>query len=209
MRQGGSLWLGAAVLAAVPVAARMSFPEPVVAQSANLIDGTLQAFFDTIIPGKPVPELLTELGNPIHPQAIAGVDREHGAVFTDSLRLARDPKLGFSVLEMPFLATLEAFSGSQGGQFLDLGYDGREAACIAGLAFTNPLRVLWEAAAAISFTAFCAAGNIRNAVGRPGTPRSSAGYQVMGHPGTAPHGYEDFSYNRVLNRGRTLKGYLD
>jgi hypothetical protein len=30
----------------------------------------------------------------------------------------------------------------------------------------------------------------------------------MGHPGTAPHGYRDFSYNRVLNRGRTKKGYL-
>ena len=30
----------------------------------------------------------------------------------------------------------------------------------------------------------------------------------MGHPGTAPHGYKDFSYGRKLNRGRTKKGYL-
>jgi len=31
---------------------------------------------------------------------------------------------------------------------------------------------------------------------------------VMGHPGTAPHGYKDFSYRRRLNHGRTKKGYL-
>jgi hypothetical protein len=30
----------------------------------------------------------------------------------------------------------------------------------------------------------------------------------MGHPGTAPHGYEDFSYGEVLNRERTKQGYL-
>ena len=45
-----------------------------------LTDATLQAFFDTIVPGKRGADLLTELGNPIDPKAIAGVDPEHGAV---------------------------------------------------------------------------------------------------------------------------------
>ena len=30
----------------------------------------------------------------------------------------------------------------------------------------------------------------------------------MGHPGVAPHGYEDFSYGIKLNRGRTKGGSL-
>jgi hypothetical protein len=90
-----------------------------------------------------------------------------------------------------------------GAQFLDLGYDAREAVGVAGLAFSNPDRVLWEAAAAIPFTAFCAAGNIRDA-----TDETSLGYAVMGHPGTAPKGYRGFSYRRRLNRGRTRGGNL-
>ena len=75
----------------------------------------LQAFFDTIVPGKPVPDLLTELGNPIHPQAIAGVDPEHGAVYTDALALARNPRIGFTTLEPAFLADLSARALGEGG----------------------------------------------------------------------------------------------
>ncbi len=30
----------------------------------------------------------------------------------------------------------------------------------------------------------------------------------MGHPGTAPNGYKDFSYGLKLNRGRTRRGSL-
>ena len=85
----------------------------------------------------------------------------------------------------------------------DLDYEARERVCLAGLAFSNPDRVVWEAAAAIPFTAFCAAGNVPDA-----TSATSAGYQVMGHPGTAPRGYKDFSYRMKLNRGRTKKGSL-
>jgi hypothetical protein len=40
------------------------------------------------------------------------------------------------------------------------------------------------------------------------TAGSSAGYAVMGHPGTAPRGYRHFSYGRKLNRGRTKDGNL-
>jgi hypothetical protein len=195
------LGVGALVLGALPVVERLVVPERALAQA--LTDGTLQAFFDTIIPGKKVPGLRTELGNEIHPKAIAGADSEHGAVYTDALLLSRNPKIGFSALAPAFLAELEVFSALRGGQFLDLDYGERQATCLQGLAFSNPTRVVWEAAAAIPFTAFCAAANVPNA-----TKRTAAGYRVMGHPGTAPHGYRRFSYGKRLARGRTRKGYL-
>jgi hypothetical protein len=201
LRRGGSLGLAAAIATAVPVAARMVVPDRAVA--AGPLDASLQAFFDTIIPGRLVPDLRTELGNPIEPGAIAGVDHEHGAVYTDSLLLARDSRLGFTVLEPAFFADLNARALLAGGLFGELDYEARERVCIGGLAFSNPDRLVWEAAAAIPFTAFCAAGNVVNA-----TRRTSAGYAVMGHPGTAPGGYKDFSYRRKLNRGRTKGGNL-
>jgi len=202
LARSGRLGLGALALAALPVAARMAAPPPAAAQLA-VLDGTLQAFFDTIVPGKPVPGLETEGGEPIDPMAIAGVDPEHGAVYTDALRLARNPKIGFSALEPAFFADLGARSLAEGGLFLSLDYEARERVCVAGLAFSNPDRVIWEAAAAIPFTAFCAAANTIDA-----TRATAAGYRVMGHPGAAPNGYTDYSYRRRLNRGRTRKGYL-
>ncbi len=199
--RAGALGLGAAIVSALPVAARMAIPDRAVA--AGVTDGTLQAFFDTIVPGKPVADLLTELGNPIDPKAIAGADPEHGAVYADALALARNPLIGFAVLEPAFLADLSARALTQGATFLDLDYDAREQACLQGLSFTNPDRIVWEAAAAIPFTAFCAAANVPNA-----TKRTSAGYAVMGHPGAAPNGYRNFSYNLPLNKGRTKNGNL-
>jgi hypothetical protein len=201
--RAAGLGVGAVVLGALPVVERMARPDPALAQAPILVDATLQAFFDTMIPGKPVPGLRTELGNPIHGKAIAGVDREHGAVFTDALLLADNPKVGFDALEPAFLAELENFSLAHGGHFLDLDYRRREAVCMQGLDFSNESRAVWEAAAAVAFTAFCAAANVRNA-----TRETSAGYRVMGHPGTAPHGYDDFSYGHRLNRGRTQTGSL-
>ena len=150
-----------------------------------------------------MPSLRTELGNPIHPAAIAGVDREHGAVFTDALALARNPRIGFTVLEPVFLADLTARALVEGGAFTDLDYDARERVCVSGLDFANPDRVVWEAAAAIPFTAFCAAANVPGA-----RARNAAGYAVMGHPGAAPRGYRNASYRRRLNRGRTKRGNL-
>jgi hypothetical protein len=199
--RGGVLGLGAAIAAATPFAARLALPDTARAQGPT--DGLMQAFFDTIIPGKPVPGLRTELGHPIDPQAIAGVDREHGAVYTDALLLAHNPLIGFSTLEPVFLADLTARSLAAGGLFTTLDYAARERVCKGGLAFSNPDRVIWEAAAAIPFTAFCAAANVPNA-----TKRTAAGYAVMGHPGTAPRGYRDFSYGKRLNRGRTRNGNL-
>jgi hypothetical protein len=197
----GALGLGATVAAALPYAARMAVPGNALA--AGPTDGILQAFFDTIIPGKPVPGLLTQLGNPIDSKAIAGVDPEHGAVYTDALALARNDRIGFTVLEPAFVSDLSARALADGRAFLDMNYAERERVCLAGLSFDNPGRVIWEAAAAIPFTAFCAAANIVDA-----TSKTAAGYAVMGHPGTAPSGYRDFSYGLQLNRGRTRRGSL-
>ena len=202
--RAGALGLGATVLAAIPAAARLAVPSAASAQlpTGDLLDATLQAFFDTIIPGRPA--TVTELGNPIHAGAIAGVDPEPGAVEADALLLAHNPKIGFDVLSAPFIADLEARSLTvAGAPFFELGYDVRERVGISGLDFSNPIRAIWEAAAAIPFTAFCAAGNIPEATGK-----TSVGYAVMGHPGTAPKGYKSFSYKRRLNRGRTRRGNL-
>ena len=49
---------------------------------------------------------------------------------------------------------------ADGALFLSLDYDHRQAVCMGGLAFSNPTRVVWEAAAAVAFTAFCAAATI-------------------------------------------------
>jgi hypothetical protein len=199
--RAGALGLGATIAAAVPVAARMAVPERAAAQ--GLTDGLLQAFFDTIIPGKPVPGLITELGNPIDAKAIAGVDREHGAVYADALLLGRSPLIGFTALEPAFLADLTSRAAAEGGSFLDLDYEARQRVCMQGLDFSNPGRVIWEAAAAVPFTAFCAAANVPNA-----TAKTAVGYAVMGHPGAAPRGYRNFSYRQRLNRGRTRGGNL-
>jgi hypothetical protein len=201
MRHAGHAGLAAAIASAMPVSVRMARPEGALAQDPGLIDGTLQAYFDTIVPGRKVG--VTELGNPIHPRAIAGVDPEPGGVEADALLLAHHPLIGFDALAPALIADLQARSLTEGGTFLDLDYESRERVCLGGLAFSNPDRSVWEAGAAVPFTAFCAAANIPEA-----TKANSVGYRVMGHPGTAPRGYRDFSYRRRLNRGRTKRGSL-
>jgi hypothetical protein len=69
----------------------------------------------------------------------------------------------------------------------------RTATCVRGLDFGNPLRLLWEAAAAVPFVAIAA---------------TKTGTTMMGYPGAAPHGYRDFSYRRRLSRERTKHGSL-
>ena len=167
----------------------------------NLLDGTLQAFADTILPGRKV--AATDLGNTIHPLAIAGVDPLPGAVEADALALFHHPLIGFDALEPALLADLSARSLLVGADFLDLPFGKRVGVLIAGLDFDNPSRVVWEAAAAVPFTAFCAAALVRNA-----TAAQASGYHVMGLPGIAPNGYRDFSYGRRLARERTKHGYL-
>ena len=163
-------------------------------------DGTLQAFADTMVPGRRIAK--TETGAAIHPQAIAGADRLPGAVETDALALYHHPKTGFDALEPAFLADLTAHAG--GRPFLTLGFDERVAVCKAGLAFDNPARLVWEAAAAVPFTAFCAA-----ALSEEQIAAKAAGYRVMGLPGRSD-GYRrsQYSYGRKLARERTTRGYL-
>ncbi|HEX8743365.1 MAG TPA: DUF5987 family protein [Thermoleophilaceae bacterium] len=197
----GALGAGALALAALPVAERMIAAEPALAD-VSLDDATLQAFADTMIPGRRAER--TDLGDEIHPQAIAGVDPDPGAVEADVLRLYRNPLVGFApALVGPFLADLSLRSLQQGGPFLNLGFEQRVAVCLQALDFSNGDRVLYEAAAAVPFTAFCAAAE------HPiGTDEVASGYRVMGYPGAAPNGYRSFSYRRKLANERTKRGSL-
>ncbi len=200
LRRSGALGAGALILSAIPVAERLIAADP--AYAAVLPDdATMQAFADTIIPGRKADR--TDLGDEIHPQAIAGVDSQPGAVEADALRLFKDPRVGFSALEAPFLADLNSRSLSHGGPFLTLDHPKREAVLLEALAFGSSERVLFEAAAAVPFTAFCAA-----AVHPVGTSANASGYRVMGYPGAAPNGYRRFSYRRKLARERTRGGNL-
>ena len=194
--------LGAAALiaSAVPVAERILAADPALA-AVPTDEATMQAFADTIIPGRKA--ATTDLGDEIHPAAIAGVDDEPGAVEADVMRLYHHPLTGFDALEPAFLADLSTRSLQQGGPFLGLDFEQRSAVLLQALSFDNPDRVLYEAAAAVPFTAFCAA-----AVHETGTSKNASGYRVMGYPGAAPQGYRRYSYGRKLARDFTKKGYL-
>src|SRR3954447_465414 len=199
--------LGAAALvaSALPLAEQLT-SRIAYAADPTLDDATLQAFADTIIPGRKAAQ--TDLGDPIHPQAIAGIDPDPGAVEADALRLFHDPLIGFDALEPAFLGELSLRSLPLGGTFLTLPYDKRAQVVTAGFDFSNPTRLLWEAASAVPFTAFCAA-----AVQPFGNSQNASGYRVMGYPGGGPHDApvmypHSFSYRRKLAKGRTKKGYL-
>jgi hypothetical protein len=203
-----TLGAGAFVLGALP-GARLIEAAPAAAAGLPSLaglpvaDATLQAFADTLVPGREATK--TDLGDPIDPRAIAGVDPEPGAVEADALRLFHDPLIGFDALEAPFLADLSARSAAVGGgEFLLLPYEKRVDVCMSGLDFSNPSRTLWEAAAAVPFTAFCGAAE------HPvGTSENASGYRVMSYPGAAPNGYQrDYSYGRPLSRERTPNGSL-
>jgi hypothetical protein len=199
------LGTAALVASALPLAERLT-SRVAYAADPTLDDATLQAFADTIIPGRKAAK--TDLGDPIHPQAIAGVDPDPGAVEADALRLYHDPLIGFDALEPAFLAELSLRSLPQGGAFLTLPYDKRVQVVTAGFDFSNPTRLLWEAATAVPFTAFCAA-----AIHPFGNSQNASGYRVMGYPGGGPNDAPvmypySFSYRRKLAKTRTKRGYL-
>lgn len=199
LQRATAIGLGGLVLSALPVAERFLVSEA--AAAVELPDATLQAFADTMVPGRKT--LRTDLGREIHPLAIAGEHNEPGAVEADALMLYHDPLIGFDSLEGPFLSELSARSLTRGAPFLNLPFDKRVAVCLEGLAASNPSVQVFEAAAAVPFTAFLAAAEQTNA-----TIDSSSAYQVMGYPGTAPNGYADYSYKRKLAVERTSRGYL-
>ena len=191
-----ALGVAAAIADAAAFATRSRAAEPL------LPDATLQAFADTILPGRRAER--TDLGHDIHPRAIAGVDDRPGAVEADALALYHHPLIGFDALQGPFLADLETRALTLGGPFVTLGFRERVEVCKGGLSFDNPQRVVWEAAAAVPFTAFCAA-----ALSEGQTAETAVGYRVMGLPGRNLRGYRDFSYGRRLSRERTRTGNLD
>ena len=190
-----------AVLSLLPLAERVLVSAPAALAAPNLADGTLQAFADTLIPGKRTAR--TDLGNEIHPKAIAGADPEPGAVQADSLLLYHHPLIGFDLVEAAFLADLEARSLPRLGQFIDLPFAKRVAVCVDGLSPSNPTAQVWELAAAVPFAAFLCSATQKNA-----TIDKASGLQVTGHPGIAPNGYADFSYRRALSPERTASGSL-
>ena len=192
--------LGVAIAQALPFADALMRADPALA-ATPIEDAALGAFADTILPGRHA--AVTDLGAPIPAGAIAGVDPEPGAVEAGAIELYHDPLVGFDALAPPFLADLNARALAQGGPFVSLPFDKRVAAVRAGLDFGNSDRVLWEAAAAVPFTAFCAAALIPNA-----TSAKASGYRVMGYPGAAPNGYRGFSYRRKLSVERTRRGVL-
>jgi len=200
IQRTGALGAAALVVAALPYAEQLATPSVAEAE-VSFDNATLQAFADTIIPGRKAER--TDLGEEIHPLAIAGVDPEPGAVEADALRLYNDALVGFAALTPAFLADLNTRALQRGAPFLNLAYDDRVAVLMPALAYDNFDRVLYEAAAAVPFTAFCAA-----AVHPVGTSENASGYRVMGHPGAAPNGYRSFSYRKRLARARTKKGYL-
>jgi hypothetical protein len=205
LQRGTALGAAALVASALPLAERLTV-STARAADPTLDDATLQAFADTIIPGRKAST--TDLGDPIHPLAIAGVDPDPGAVEADALRLFHDPLIGFDALEPAFLADLSVRALEQGGAFLTLSYDKRVQALLGAFDFGNETRILYEAAAAVPFTAFCAAGE------HPfGTSADASGYRVMGYPGGGPNDAPvmypySASYRRKLAKGRTRKGYL-
>ena len=185
--------IAATVAGALPLARTL----PAAAAEPSRLDATLQAFADTIIPGRKATR--TDLGQDIHPLAIAGVDPAPGAVEADALLLYHHELTGFDALMPAFIADLE----SRAGGFLEADFARRTAVCLQGLDFANPNRVLWEAAAAVPFTAFCAA-----AMHTDQRAEVASGYRVMGLPGSAPAGYRRFSHRMRLSRERTRRGYL-
>jgi hypothetical protein len=191
------LGLAALVAQALPVALRVS---PAVAQTP-IDDLTLGAFADTILPGRIA--TVTDRGDPIPAGAIAGVDPQPGAVEAGAIQLFHDPRVGFDALAPAFLADLNTRALGEGAPFASLPFDKRVAVVLGGLDFGNGDRVLWEAAAAVPFTAFCAAALVPEA-----TSASASGYRVMGLPGAAPNGYRGYSYRRRLAVERTRHGSL-
>jgi hypothetical protein len=200
LQRSGVLGAGALILGAAPLARELVTAAPAAAQPA-LPDATLQAFADTMIPGRHAAR--TDLGNEIHPQAIAGADARPGAVEADALALYSHPLIGFDAIAAAFFADITTRSLSRGGDFLSLHFDRRVDVCKEGLTFSNPGRPLWEAAAAVPFVAFCAAGLVPEQ-----RAEKASGYRVMGLPGAAPEGYRQFSYRKRLAREKTKKGYL-
>ena len=129
MTRSSSAAAAVLVARALPVVALLEVPESARADPAT--DGTLQAFADTMIPGRRV--AVTESGAAIDPAAIAGVDPLPGAVEADTLALYHHPEIGFDALAPAFFSDIITRSLPHGGDFLHLAFDARVQVCLDGL----------------------------------------------------------------------------
>lgn len=200
LQRAGLVGIAAVVGDALPLARELIGPQTADAQPV-LSDATLQAFADTIIPGRRASR--TESGRDIHAQAIAGVDDAPGAVEADALALYQSALFPYRPIAPAFLAELESRSLPQGGPFLVLPYDARVDVSVQGLSFDNPTRQIWELSALLAFFAFCTGALVTDQA-----KLVPSGFRVMGFPGAAPEGYWAGSYRRRLGRERTRSGSL-
>src|SRR4051794_5382213 len=144
LRRAGVLGTAALVASALPLAEKLiAEADTAWAADPSFDDATLQAFADTLIPGRKAAK--TDLGDAIHPMALAGVDPDPGAVEADALRLYHDALIGFDALEPAFLADLSVRSLQQGGDLLSLSFDKRTEVLKGALDFSNSTRLLYEA----------------------------------------------------------------
>jgi hypothetical protein len=74
LQRASALGIGGLVLSSLPVAERILASAAPASAAPSLTDGTLQAYADTLIPGRT--PTTTDLGNEIHAKAIAGAHRE-------------------------------------------------------------------------------------------------------------------------------------
>src|SRR2546421_9265054 len=91
LRRASVLGLSAVIASAAPYAQRLGDPPPAFAD-VNLLDGTLQAFAGTILPGPKA--TTTDLGNEIHALAIAGADPPPGPVRAHAPAPVPHPPIG-------------------------------------------------------------------------------------------------------------------
>ena len=194
--RAGALGLGALVLSAAPAAPSCSLPQRAGADPAGgRRCPTRRCRPSPTRSSRGARPTAPTSATPIHPRAIAGVDPRPGAVEADALALYHHPLTGFDALEPAFLADLQARSLPRGGDFLDAALRrARGGLPRRASTSTTRSRLVWEAAAAVPFTAFCAAALIPEQ-----TAAKASGYRVMGLPGRrAARATARFSYRRRL-----------
>lgn len=181
-----------------PPAARAQVP-PI---DAALVDPTLEAFADTLIPG--------EKRSPTD-RAIAGVVDGPGAVQAGAVDLLRFPPAGIASVIGPVAAGLTAravsFAASEGialdptvAPWVSLDFDQRTELAVLLLDGSDPDAALWEAVGALVFLAYHTAGHLPTAAAvRDGHP----GLTGIRFPAPDADGlwrFPDHSYRRPLAR---------
>ena len=191
LQRGGVLGLAALVAYAGPVARALVAPEPAFAEP-DLADGTLQAFADTMIPGRKAPTAPSWATRSTRRRSPASI-RCPARCETDALALYHHPQIGFDALEPAFLADLSVrVARRRAATSCRSTSTARVAVCLAGLSFDNPSRVAVGGRGRGPVHRL-----LRRRDRRPTRPRRRPrATAVMGLPGAAPNGYAHFSYRQ-------------